>query len=169
MTTMDKVVIQYIESHIDLIDTNNWEEFYQNFSGTTVRVPLKEYGGRITDVLLAAGIDPLAYLDYIPDSYLAGAHQLEFEIPTHIQKLGWRAFMNSSIQMLTIPDGIPAIPYKCFDSCYNLQTVVIPDSVTFIDPFAFSNDMTFSITCHAGSYAHMWAQKNQVQVVLSDA
>ena len=67
------------------------------------------------------------------------------EIPAEIKKIpvtsignrGDRAFANSDLTSVTIPDGVTTIGEGAFEDCYCLTSVTIPDSLTRIGHRAF--------------------------------
>lgn len=153
----------YIENNIDLIDRNAFSDFY-NYD-ELIKNSGSEYVfdnlGKVTDYLYEAGIDPLAYLDYIPSNFLAKSDFVEFDIPNHIRRLAAGAFYDSNLRNIVIPEGIERIPYLCFGGCNKLQKVVLPRSVERINN-AFDTPTGVTIRCYKDSYADEWARANHM-------
>ena len=120
-------ICTYIESNIDLIEDNRWEEFF-NFApqGT---------GG----ILHAAGIPFLSYLKYIPPNAFAHNDDLKsIKIPNHIIDIGHNAFFGcDGIESIVIPNSVTSIGNTAFSDCSGLTSVIIPNSVTSIGSSAF--------------------------------
>ena len=112
-------------------------------------------------------------------------------IPDHVTNIGMGAFQNcSSLETLYYNASTASVPEQCFYNCSSLSTVVmndriqsigkfafaktalkeitIPDSVTSIDPTAFDGCEDLVIYCNSGSYAHEFAEENQITHVLLD-
>ena len=57
---------------------------------------------------------------------------------TKVVSIGNYAFNNcTSLESITIPEGVTKIGYGAFNSCKNLSEVVLPDSLTALDNYAF--------------------------------
>ena len=85
---MEKLTQDFIEKHIDLIDENDFDELFHRC--------IYESNANITDlrsVFEECDIEPLDYIDYIPDDYFLGDQELiEFILPDHIQSIHSSAF-----------------------------------------------------------------------------
>jgi len=63
----------------------------------------------------------------------------DYKVPGGIKRIGDFAYARSSMTSLTIPQGVTSIGYGAFYHCDNLTDVIIPASVTEIEPYAFNN------------------------------
>lgn len=91
-----------------------------------------------TRLLISLNIDPLNYLDHIPDRFLAITSVKHIDIPSNITSIGNRAFYNcSSLMSVTISNGVMSIGNRAFQNCTHLTHITIPDSVTSIGSSAF--------------------------------
>lgn len=106
-------VKHFIERSISFLDNNKWDEFYEE-------AQLTLYDNReiceLTEILLAAGLDPLAHLDYVPEGYL---------------------YNNQDIVQLIIPPNIRSIQKKAYCFCGNIKELHIPENCSYIDYNAF--------------------------------
>lgn len=102
---------QYIEKHIDLIETDNWQQFFY--------LPSWEDNcpAGTGAVLYMAGIDFLSKFGMIPH------RQFEF----------------SDITEINIPSKIMYIPDRAFQYCSKLETVIMTRRTKKIDEEAFAN------------------------------
>lgn len=108
-----------------------------------------------------------------------------------ISTIGTSAFEDcTALEKVVFNAYVADIPDQCFYNCTSLSTVVmndrinsigkfafgntalkeitIPDSVTSIDSTAFDGCEDLVIYCNSGSYAHEFAENNQITHVLVD-
>lgn len=94
----------------------------------------------LTQLLNTLNIDPLNYLDYIPDYFLRQSEIKSIIIPSHIKSIGHDAFTGcTSLSSVTIPDSVMNIGEAAFCDCSNLTSIIIPNNVTSIGDYAFLN------------------------------
>ena len=124
---------EFIENSQDLINENKFTELYRLVSRLGA-----ESVGEFTEVLLEAGINPLAYLDYIPIDFLFNIKIKEFKIPNHIKSIGDNAFYGcDKLINVDIPNSVTSIGESAFSWCSGLTSISIPDSVNSIESWAF--------------------------------
>lgn len=123
--TNRNVILQFIKDNLkEKIRQNDWEYIYN--AGTDQLWSEHDYSGILGDftmILLQAGIDPLQYLDYIPEAYLAGSADLQgkFVIPNHIKQIKASAFYECRyLEELYIPKSVIYLGDDCFLHCRNL-------------------------------------------------
>ena len=71
--------------------------------------------------------------------YPSGKTESSFEIPSSVKNINDYAFSNTSLESITLPNGLEAINTGAFDRCKNLLSVEIPQTVKEIGMFAFQN------------------------------
>lgn len=90
------------------LNQGNFKRVYDVTNGTFVTP-------EFTQLCLESNINPLNYMDEVPNSYLA----------------------NSDIESIIIPDRIKTISLFVFYYCTKLTNITIPNSVTTIGKYAF--------------------------------
>ena len=82
------------------------------------------------------------------DAQDASSYSDSIEVPAQVSKeevtykvtaIGDRAFRNSNVTSLTLPDSITSIGGSAFEGCEGLTALVLPDNVTEIGGSAFRN------------------------------
>lgn len=82
-------------------------------------------------------------------------------LPSSIRAIGARAFQNSGIVNLTIPEGVKIIPESAFESCGSLKKVLLPNTITTIGEKAFDSSTIEEINFPEGleridTWAFLW-------------
>lgn len=126
--------IKFIEDNIELIEHNDFSELY-----TILESQPPVYSSIITEKLYEAGIDPLIYLNRIPLYYLAYTKRTSFEIPNNIISISQCAFLQSNLETIIIPEGVTFIGSQSFQDCSELKSLSLPNSLRAIATNAFRN------------------------------
>ena len=80
--------------------------------------------GEFTQLLVNLNIDPLNYLDHIPNSFLTSTSIKNINIPDHITSIDEFAFAHcGSLTSITIPDSVTSIGYWAFNGCTGLNYI----------------------------------------------
>ena len=127
MTNMEQIN-QYIEENIELIDANEWEEFF------------KDAPSGIGGVLYAARIDFMSDIKQIPEDCFRDSSLTNITIPNNVMRIGSCAFLGcSSLESITIPDSVTSIGNDAFEKCSSLKSITIPKRVTSIGSWVFAD------------------------------
>ena len=130
----------FIEENIELIESNDFVEIYEDlaYDIDPAHSLQEQLIGEFTTCMLAADIDPLPHLSYIPTAYLFGQNVSYFGIPTHIDNIGNFAFQESDLEAIAIPGNVKVIGIKAFCTCESLASVTIEEGCTIIGDYAFT-------------------------------
>ena len=112
-----------------LFRTNNFAALYIKASSNS------RY---LTELLISLDIDPLDYLDHIPQYFVAYTEIKSIDIPKHIKEIRNYAFSDCTLLTnVTIPDSVIDISDYAFPYCVNLKNITIPGDVINIGNYAF--------------------------------
>lgn len=128
---------EFINRNSDLINSNNFDALYkiarQNFVGS--------YVGTLTRLFLESGINPLKYMNKVPDSFLSWDREVQaFSVPSGIEFIEESAFYGcENLTHIHLPEGLKSIGTIAFGDCSSLTSIDIPKSVASIGFGAFTD------------------------------
>ena len=125
---------QFIERNIELIEQNQFEKLWEN----ATRKFTPRFIFMVTEILLAAGIDPTTGMDYIPENFLRNSYLTEYTIPSHIKTIQRKAFSHTKFESIVIPSNVVEIAEYVLFNCTKLKQVVIEEGLRIIPPGTFS-------------------------------
>ena len=104
------MVDKFIEQKIEWIDDGKFAEIYQELY-LRYKDVYQECIGKFTEKMLEAGIDPLEYMNYVPNFYLLGSRNIKkLIIPTHINKTGDFLLLDSNVIQVCVPKNLVVNP-----------------------------------------------------------
>ena len=115
----------------DALAQNDTQELYKLAVDANEQLDLLDSDvGELTSILMQAGIDPLKGMTEIPAYFLSWQSGIkEFNIPMGIIKINWRAFQDTNLENITIPNSVKIIGTDAFYRCENLKTIKLPIGV----------------------------------------
>lgn len=154
----------FVEEYIYLLDNDNYEEFYRqalsyfsNYDNIVANV------GMITSMFQEAGIDPLDYMDIIPEDYfIEHSFPGDYKVPKNIKKIKNCAFeFTEDLVELYCPEGLLEVEMLAFHDCEDLKDIYLPASLKIIAPGCLSQQKRKGLTIHVpfGSHAEDFAIK----------
>ena len=102
--------------------------------GYTEPEATQETGGQLQDITAVAEDSRIPEWKYYRNQSVGTA-----TIPAGTTEIGRFAFSRSSIQSVTLPEGVTTIDYAAFYHCDDLNSVVLPDTVTRVGAKAFTH------------------------------
>ena len=141
----------FIENNIDLVNACEFDILYKHLRETG----LSDLTSEFSEIMLKAGIDPLLYMDYVPNRYLmACTHSIaDYKIPPNIRTINFNAFTATDFVDLIIPEGVKALESRSFSACTELITVSLPNSIEFLANSVFSRSINLKRITYNGTYA----------------
>ena len=113
---------QFLEAPIvqEFINNNNWEEVYYSVLHNLTTKRISDF----TLLLLEAGINPLKYLNFVPEYYLYDANIVDFNIPENIEGIeSWAFACCSKLKSINLPNNIKEISFGVFFDCPLLKDI----------------------------------------------
>lgn len=149
---------KFLTNNIDLIDASNFEALYDK--ADELALARRD----ITDALLAADINPLEYLDYVPSGYLRGSRRSNkgIVIPNNIIEIEAYAFSGTDIETIVIPEGVTTILNGALGNCPYLHKVYFPSTLKKIGDKVFtgsaSNESVGTLNIIYNGTREQWSQ-----------
>ena len=136
----------FILTHKKEINENNFTKVYEDaYNSLDAWFRDSSSIGKLTEIFMDAGIEPLSYMKTVPSRYLDGSNITFIEIPNNIKSIGDLAFSACTrLESITIPDNVTYIGRWAFSDCNSLTSIELPDNLTDIGDSAFFNCMGFT-------------------------
>lgn len=100
---------EFLNDMREFILKNDFDSVYQEIFEDA------NFQGAVTEFLInKAGINPLEFMDIVPNFFAYGSKIKTIHIPDHITYIGPCAFEGSSIESINLHNGIKNIPDECF-------------------------------------------------------
>lgn len=84
----------------------------------------------------------------------------DFSLPSSLTEIGEEAFCGTAVDAVTMQDAVVSIGEYAFANIPTLQSIEIPESVSFIADNAFQGSESATIYGVAGSYAESWTEEH---------
>lgn len=170
---------EFIETYIDLIEDNNFAELYNRVDvNTNVRTQ------DLTVALLQAGINPLDHLTFVPPEYMFKCPisvAPTVVIPKEIKTILPKAFEETDIQFITVPEGVTTISSRAFAWCQNMETIELPSTIRHLHRGIFIGCFSLKTIKYNGTieewqeidkdavwFSHNFDAKSQVTLICTD-
>ena len=113
-----------------------------------------------TQLCLESNINPLDYINEIPDFYanhlVSSIKMQHLVIPNNIEKIGKWAFTgNFGLKSVKFPDNLKSIDLGAFRGCDDLKYIELPDSLEFISDFIFDLHVTINYLGTMDQWKHI--------------
>ena len=120
--------------------------------GTAINARTKNWDGCITLDLSSA-----TELKEIPDKAFLQSYLSGLILPDSLEAIGISAFQNNGFEEIVIPDNVKSIEKGSFWGCSSLKTITLPASLASIGASAFKNCDRLETVNYGGTQAQ-WVQ-----------
>ena len=144
---------------------------YENIDGKSII--FWEYLGSDTDVVIPEQIDGKTVTMLARGAFYNKTNLKSITLPKTLHTLRLCFWVAQVVESVVIPDGVSTIEEYAFTECYNLKSVTIPKSVTSIgDRLFFLLNSDITIYGYEGSYAqsyvNSYTDSNKLKFVAID-
>lgn len=123
------------------LNTYDIKGIYDKLNSSSFKV---NYISLFTQLLYSIGINPLDYLEYIPDFFLQSTSLVAIKIPNNIKNINSYAFYDCpDFTSITIPDSVTDIGESAFSGYNKLQNIYITDIAAWCNISGLDNLMGY--------------------------
>lgn len=145
MDKIQKARLMKILKESDIIEALNNNDFQKIYSrlvtednnfGSTIKLNVPAF----TELLFKANINPLPYLEEIPEYFAANSDIESIKIPEGITRINDFAFYRCrELKNISLPNTLEVIATGAFEKCYSLEKIILPESVQILGDEVFSH------------------------------
>lgn len=127
----------FMMKHKEDIEKNNFDALYNDVFSANA--------SNITEFLLEAGVDPLAYMTYVPTSYAEDIESIQsVTLPPTIKSInGWAFNGCRNLIKVDLNEGLEQIGQYAFRLC-NIKEIKLPSTVIYLNDGAFQGCVSLS-------------------------
>ena len=123
--------------------------------------PWRAYANRITKITIGKDITSIG--NYAFAYSFQNVTEIVFEEGSVLTRVGALSFMNvPKVESIVLPDSVTYIGSHAFSDCFALESIYVPQGVTFIHALAFRKCSDIVLNVVAGSYAEDYARANNI-------
>ena len=130
MKITKELIEDILRNGIEYLEASDYARFYDSIAFYNQTAT-----GAVTEVIIKALGDPLAYLTYVPEYYLYNSNIENITISDKYTAVGACAFASSALKSLTVDAA--EIGIKAFHYCSSLTDVVLGRNVKVVNYRAF--------------------------------
>ena len=146
-----------LKNNIVMINSNKFDALYQYL----LKNHYAPYISKLTEIFLSSDINPLKYMDYVPENYLINSREFSHvEIPDHIREIGKFAFSScKALQSIELPRDLEYLGDWC----------LARSSIKKLDCFKCKKDLYFAagtcLDCEQLEYIYL---PNNIQITFDE-
>ncbi|MGM9642823.1 MAG: leucine-rich repeat protein [Eubacteriales bacterium] len=123
--------------------------------------PWRAYANRITKITIGKDITSIG--NYAFAYSFQNVTEIAFEEGSVLTRVGVLSFMNvPKVESIVLPDSVTYIGSHAFSDCFALENIYVPQGVTFIHALAFRKCSNVVLNVAEGSYAEDYARTNNL-------
>lgn len=83
----------------------------------------------VSQILINSGINPLDYLNDVPENFLFDSDVTSVKIPSNITKISMQSFTYSNVESIKIPNSVTYMGISAFRECKKLKSIIFSNAL----------------------------------------
>lgn len=86
----------------------------------------------VSTIFINSGINPLDYLDNVPENFLFDSDVTSIKIPSNITEISMHSFAYSNVESIKIPNSVTYMGINAFQECKKLKSITFSNALKAI-------------------------------------
>ena len=120
---------EFLSIHSNLLESGDIKALYNKIIEGHVTVKYNYLISEVSEILVNSGINPLDYLDNVPENFLFDANVTSIKIPSNITKISMHSFAYSNVESIKIPNSVTYMGINAFQECKKLKSITFSNAL----------------------------------------
>ena len=119
----------FLSVHSNLLKSGDIKALYNKIIEGYVTENYNYLISEVSTILINSGINPLDYLDNVPENFLFNSDVTSIKIPSNITKINMHSFTYSNIEDVKIPNSVTYMGVNAFQECNHLKSITFSNAL----------------------------------------
>ena len=119
----------FLSVHSNLLKSGDIKSLYNKIIEGYVTEKYNYLISEVSEILVNSGINPLDYLDNVPENFLFDSNITSIKIPSNITEISMHSFAYSNVESIEIPDSVTYMGINAFQDCKNLKSIIFSNTL----------------------------------------
>lgn len=122
----------FLSVHSNLLKSGDIKSLYNKIIEGYVTENYNYLISEVSQILINSGINPLDYLNDVPENFLFNSDVTSIKIPNNITKISMQSFTYSNVESIKIPNSVNYMGINAFQECEKLKSITFSNALKTI-------------------------------------
>ena len=122
----------FLSVHSNLLKSGDIKSLYDRIIEGYVTENYNYLISEVSQILINSGINPLDYLNGVPENFLFDADVTSIKIPSNITEISMHSFAYSKVESIKIPNSVIYMGINVFQDCKELKSITFSNALKAI-------------------------------------
>lgn len=119
----------FLSVHSNLLKSGDIKSLYNKIIEGYVTKNYNYLISEVSQILINSGINPLDYLDEVPENFLFDSDVTSIKIPSHITEISMHSFAYSKVESIKLPNSVTYMGINVFQDCKELKSITFSNAL----------------------------------------
>lgn len=119
----------FLRTHSNLLKSGDIKALYNKIIEGYVTLKYNYLISEVSQILINSGINPLDYLNAVPENFLFGSDVTSIKIPSNITEISMHSFAYSNVESIKIPNSVTYMGINAFQECKKLKNITFSNAL----------------------------------------
>ena len=119
----------FLSVHSNLLKSGDIKALYNKIIEGYVTEKYNYLISEVSQILINSGINPLDYLNAVPENFLFDSDVTSIKIPSNITKISMHSFTYSNVESIKIPNSVTYMGINAFQECKELKSITFSNAL----------------------------------------
>lgn len=122
----------FLSTHSNLLKSGDIKSLYNKIVEGYITKNYNYLISEVSQILINSGVNPLDYLNDVPQNFLFDSDVTSIKIPSNITKISMHSFAYSNVESIKIPNSVDFMGINAFQECKKLKSITFSNALKTI-------------------------------------